>query len=349
MTDAWEGAGRHVVLTGASSGIGAAAAVELARAGATVCLVARRRDRLEEVLGEVRRHSPQSELLVADLSELDAIESVADQATSLLGGRVDVLVNNAGVPKRRSTTTMTPADVEEVMATNYFSPVRLTLALLPGMLEHDHGDVLNVSSMGAHMVAYKVGAYAASKAALEMFTESLHVELGHTAVRAHLFVPGTTLTEFSTPKDGNDPPFPTDPSTAASAEDVATALVRALGDERLITYATDRDAATSANKAADPNAFLAEMRSVFTGYERTALKVPHRPETTEPVGAYGPGRWGPTGSREPGSRRPGTGRRSHRRRRRRTRRRRSTRCPPGRPAAPPSPRGDPLGRRRWSA
>ncbi len=265
MTDGWEGAGRHVVLTGASSGIGAAAAVELARTGATLCLVARRRDRLAEVLGEVRQHSPRSELLVADLSELGALEGVADQATSLLGGRVDVLVNNAGVPKRRSTTTMTPADVEEVMATNYFSPVRLTLALLPGMLERDDGDVLNVSSMGAHMVAYKVGAYAASKAALEMFTESLHVELGHTGVRAHLFVPGTTLTEFSTPKDGNDPPFPTDPSTAASAEDVAVALVRALGDERLITYATARDEATSAKKAADPNAFLAEMRSVFTG------------------------------------------------------------------------------------
>ena len=109
-----------------------------------------------------------------------------------------------------------------------------------------------------------MGAYSASKAALEMFTESLFVELGHTGVRAHLFVPGTTITEFSTPKDGNDPPFPTDPSTAATAEEVAAAMVRALGDERLITYATERDEATSASKAADPNAFLANMRDVFT-------------------------------------------------------------------------------------
>jgi short-subunit dehydrogenase len=176
-----------------------------------------------------------------------------------------VLINNAGVPKRRQVREMTPADVEGVMAMNYFSPVRLTLALLPGMLERDHGDIVNVSSMGAHLVAYRVGAYSASKAALEMFTESLHVELAGTGVRAHLFVPGTTVTEFSTPKDGNDPPFPLDPATAATAEEVGAELIRALGEERLITYATARDEATSAKKASDPNAFLADMRKVFGG------------------------------------------------------------------------------------
>lgn len=261
----WQGAGQHVVLTGASSGIGAAAAVELARAGARVCLVARREDRLAEVLDRVREHSPESVLLPADLSDLDGLEAVAARATELLDGHVDVLVNNAGVPKRRRVVGMSPADVEGVMAMNYFSPVRLTLALLPGMVERDHGHVLNVSSMGVHMVAFGVGAYSASKAALEMFTESLHMELGHTGVRAHLFIPGTTLSEFSTPKDDNDPPFPVDPATAATSEEVGAALVAALGDERFITYATERDATTSATKAADPEAFLAGLRPVFTG------------------------------------------------------------------------------------
>jgi short-subunit dehydrogenase len=200
--------------------------------------------------------------VVADLSELEALDRLAAELTDRLGA-VDVLVNNAGVPKRRGVRDLTAADVEGVMAMNYFSPVRLTLALLPGMLERDHGDVVNVSSMGAHMVAYRVGAYSASKAALEMFTEALHVELAGTGVRAHLFVPGTTLTEFSTPKDGNDPPFPLDPATAATAEDVGRELVAALGDDRLVTYATERDEATAARKAADPNAFLAEMRAIF--------------------------------------------------------------------------------------
>ena len=169
----------------------------------------------QEVLAECREHVPWCQMVVADLSKLALIDDVAAEVTQLLGGGVDVLVNNAGVPKRRGVRDLSPADVEGVMAMNYFSPVRLTLALLPGMLERDHGDIVNVSSMGAHMVAYKVGAYSASKAALEMFTESLHVELAGTGVRAHTFVPGTTTTEFSTPKEGNDPPFPTDPATAA--------------------------------------------------------------------------------------------------------------------------------------
>ncbi len=260
----WKGTGERVVVTGASSGIGAAAAVEAAKAGATVALVARRADRLAEVVEECRRHVPWCQMVVADLAELALIDDLAAELTEVLGGGVDVLVNNAGVPKRRGVRDLSPADVEEVMRINYFSPVRLTLALLPGMLERDHGDIVNVSSMGAHMVAYRVGAYCASKAALEMFTEALHVELAGTGVRAHTFVPGTTLTEFSTPKDGNDPPFPTDPATAATAEEVGRELIRALGDERLVTYATARDEATAARKAADPNAFLAEMRSIFS-------------------------------------------------------------------------------------
>jgi short-subunit dehydrogenase len=262
---AWDGTGQRVVVTGASSGIGAVAAVEAAKAGATVCLVARRADRLAEVVAECREHVPWCQTVVADLSKLELIDDVAAEVTEALGGGVDVLINNAGVPKRRQVREMTPADVEGVMAMNYFSPVRLTLALLPGMLERDHGDIVNVSSMGAHLVAYRVGAYSASKAALEMFTESLHVELASTGVRAHLFVPGTTVTEFSTPKDGNDPPFPLDPATAATAEEVGAELIRTLGEERLITYATARDEATSAKKASDPNAFLADMRKVFGG------------------------------------------------------------------------------------
>jgi len=259
----WPGTDQRVLLTGASSGIGAATAVELSKVGAVVCLVARRQDRLADVLTEVRVHSPASQLLMADLADLDGLEAVAAEATELLGGRVDVLINNAGVPKRRSVVAMTPADVEGVMAMNYFSPVRLTLAVLPAMVERGTGHVLNVSSMGVHMAAFRVGAYSASKAALEMFSESLHVELAHTGVRVHLFVPGTTTTEFSTPKEGNDAPFPTDPRTAASADEVSAALVAALSDERFLTFATARDQATAEAKNADPNAFLANLRPVF--------------------------------------------------------------------------------------
>ena len=249
----------NVLITGASSGIGAAAAISVRAARRDRRYLPRRGDRLAEVLAEV----PGGRSWVVDLADLDALDDFGQRVERELGG-VDVLVNNAGVPKRRRTTTMTAADVEGVMAVNYFSPVRLTLALLPGMLERGRGDIVNVSSMGAHLVAFGVGAYAASKAALELFTEALYVELPDTGVHAHLVVPGTTATEFSTPKEGNDPPLPPGPG-AATAEEVAAAIVACVESDQFVSYATVRDADTSAAKAADPNRFLAEMRERLAG------------------------------------------------------------------------------------
>jgi short-subunit dehydrogenase len=257
----------NVLVTGASSGIGAATAVAFAARGATVGICARREDRLAEVVERCRVDAPASRMWAVDLAELDGIAAFADRAVQELGG-VDVLVNNAGVPKRRKTTAMNPADVEDVMAMNYFSPVRLTLALLPAMLEQGSGHVVNVSSMGAHMVAFGTGAYAASKAALEMFTEALYLELAGTGVRAHLLVPGGTVSEFSTPKDDNDPPFPQDPAMLAAPEEVAAAIVACIDRDQFLSFATARDADTAAAKAAEPNAFLAGMRERLAGLGR---------------------------------------------------------------------------------
>ncbi len=246
----------NVLVTGASSGIGAATALAFAERGATVGICARREDRLSEVLARI--DSPTARSWTVDLTDLDRIDAFAARVEEELGG-VDVLVNNAGVPKRRRTTSMTAADVESVMVMNYFAPVRLTLALLPGMVERGRGDIVNVSSMGVHLVAFGVGAYSASKAALELFTEALYVELPGTGVRAHLVVPGTTSTEFSNPREGNDPPLPPGP-VSATAEEVAVALVACVESDDFVSYATAHDADTSARKAADPNGFLADMR-----------------------------------------------------------------------------------------
>jgi short-subunit dehydrogenase len=255
-----------VLVTGASSGIGAATAVAFARTGATVGICARREDRLADVLDECREHAPRSRMWAIDLAELDALPAFVARVEDELGG-IDVLVNNAGVPKRRRAATLSLDDAQDVMRVNYFSPIALTVAALPAMLARGSGDVVNVSSMGAHMVAFGVGAYAASKAALELFTEALFVELAGTGVQAHLLVPGTTIGEFSTDKPGNDPPFPVDPRTAATPEQVADAIVACVDDDRFLTFATDRDAATAATKASDPNGFLEQMREALRGRE----------------------------------------------------------------------------------
>jgi short-subunit dehydrogenase len=251
-----------VFVTGASSGIGAATAVAFAAAGHTVGICARRHDRLEQV---AEACGPGTLAWQADLSDLGSLDALAAKVDAELGG-VDVLVNNAGVPKRRRAQQMTAADLESVMAMNYFSPARLTLAFLPLMVERGHGDLINVSSMGVHSAAFGVGAYSASKAALELFTESLYLELSKTGVRAHLLVPGTTRTEFSDDKPDNDASMVQGAAGGASPEEVAAAIVACVGDDRFVTYATERDGKTSAFKAADPNAFLAKARDSLSAF-----------------------------------------------------------------------------------
>jgi short-subunit dehydrogenase len=248
-----------VLVTGASSGIGAATARAFAAAGHSVGICARREERLEEV---AEACGPGTLSWVADLSDLEALDDLAATVDDAFGG-LDVLVNNAGVPKRRRVQAMAAEDAEGVMAMNYFSPVRLTLAFLPRMIGRGSGEIINVSSMGVHSAAFGVGAYAASKAALELFTESLYLELTNTGVRARLFVPGTTRTEFSDDKPDNDPAMRRDPK-AATAEDVAAALLASVGRGEFVSYASERDAKTSAAKAADPNTFLANARQALS-------------------------------------------------------------------------------------
>ena len=252
----------NIVVTGASSGIGAAAATAFAEAGHTVGICARREDRLRDVLATC---GDGARMWVADLGDLDSLEALVTRMDDELGG-IDVLVNNAGVPMRKRVRNMTPADVESVMALNYFSPVRLTLAVLPRMIERGRGHVVNVSSMGVHSAAFGVGAYSASKAALELFTESMYLELDGTGVHAHLFVPGTTRTEFSDDKPGNEPSMMRNSANAANAEDVAAELVRAVGHHGFVTFASANELATADAKAHDVNGFLAVARERLAAY-----------------------------------------------------------------------------------
>jgi uncharacterized protein len=145
------------------------------------------------------------------------------------------------------------------MRINFMSPVVLTTELLPGMLAREWGRIVNVSSMGTRSAAVRVGAYAASKAALEAWTEGLMLDLLGTGVTAQLLVPGTTRTEFALPRGDDDEPFPPDPN-ALEPELVADALVALLRSTDFEGFASDAHAALSAQKRSDPNAFLAMVR-----------------------------------------------------------------------------------------
>jgi NAD(P)-dependent dehydrogenase (short-subunit alcohol dehydrogenase family) len=246
--------GKKVLVTGGSSGIGAALAEGFARAGATVGICARRPDRLAEVLERVRVHAPESRSWTVDLDDLDGIEAFARRVEADLGG-VDVLVNNAGIPKRRKVTDLTPDVVESVMRINYFSPVRLTLALLPG-IESRGGRVVNISSVAARLGPPAEAAYSASKAAVTAWSESMQVDLGiaGSQVRVHVVNPGVFDTELFHLPDNDEFVAAIEMLPVESIVDPILAMIDAGTFE---IYVPDWFAGIAANKATDTGAFLA--------------------------------------------------------------------------------------------
>jgi short-subunit dehydrogenase len=188
-------AGSTVLVTGASSGIGAALARLLARRGATVGLVARRRDRLEEVLEDCVADSPRSQLWVADLADTDRAAEIALEAWNAFG-HLDCLVNNAGVPMRRHTVDLDEETLEWVMRVNFLAPARMTMALLPLMLERGRGMVVNVSSTAGRLGNANEAAYSASKFALCGWSEATAVDLWDSGISVRLVNPGPIDTEI---------------------------------------------------------------------------------------------------------------------------------------------------------
>jgi short-subunit dehydrogenase len=244
--------GKRVLITGASSGLGAATARRLAGRGAAVGLIARRRDRLEEVLTDCRRTSPASAMWVADLADSSALRELALRAWDELGG-IDVLINNAAMPKRRPVAALGPDEVEDVMGVNFFAPMRLTLALLPRMLERGSGLIVNVSSVGGRLGIIHESAYCASKFALCGWSEAMAVDLHGTGVAVKLIEPGPVDTEIWD-HPGSEEPLYQGPKVPA--DEVAEGIIEALGADTFEHYVPDMKAVVDA-KNADLDAFIA--------------------------------------------------------------------------------------------
>ncbi len=169
---------RKVMITGASSGIGKATALEIGRAKGTVLLVARSTDKLEEVGQEVEALGGKAFVHRADLTDFDDIDRMANEALEMHGS-VDVLVNNAGKSIRRSVSRAYDRfhDYQRTMQLNYFAPVKLILDLLPIMREEGSGHIINISTIGLQTNTPRFSAYLASKAALDAFSRSIGPEV----------------------------------------------------------------------------------------------------------------------------------------------------------------------------
>jgi short-subunit dehydrogenase len=248
------------LVTGASSGIGAATARRLAARGVTVALVARRADRLDEVLADCRSTAPDSRSWPADLSDPERAAGLARSVWDSHGG-IDVVINNAGAPMRRPVQRLTMDEVQRTMTVNYLSPVAITLAVLPGMLERRSGTIVNVSSLGGRLGIATEAAYCASKFALAGWSEALVADLAGTGVSVRLVLPGAIDTEIWD-QPGNDPPLYTGP--LVPAEEVAAGIVACIADPSFEHYLPDMSAVVEM-KTADFDGFMAGMLAMAEG------------------------------------------------------------------------------------
>ena len=187
--------GQVAIITGASSGIGHAAARAFAKRGCIVVAVARREALLEQLSEVTRVDSPRSIHLAGDLGEPGFCEEIIERTISAFG-RVDILVNNAAISKHKHIYHTSALEAEHVMNVNFLSAVRTTLAAIPAMLVQGGGSIVNVSSFAAKVTPPREAIYAASKAAMNAFTEGLWNDLAGSNIHAAIVNPGPIDTEI---------------------------------------------------------------------------------------------------------------------------------------------------------
>ncbi|MBL8698931.1 MAG: SDR family oxidoreductase [Alphaproteobacteria bacterium] len=191
-------AGRRVLVTGASRGLGLAFAEACARAGASLALFARDPARLAEAVAALRTIAPRVEAFAVDLADVAAFKARVAEAEHAFGG-IDVLINNGGTALRGTVLELDPGAFSRLLDTNVVAPAAAAQAVVPGMLARGHGRVINVTSVYARAPVKNLNAYAVSKAALEMLTRGMALEWAGTGVTANAIGPVQVLTDLSRP------------------------------------------------------------------------------------------------------------------------------------------------------
>lgn len=224
----------HALVTGASKGIGAALARQLGAAGYDVTLVARSEDKLNEVAAAIE--GVQTQIIPFDLTAVDRVSELMEGVESI--GPVDLLVNNAGMEKVASSVSIEPELIERVVAINLRMPLKLTRAVLPGMVERNRGAIVDICSVASYVHPPYQSIYSATKAGLAAFSKSLRAELKRTNVHVMTVYPGPIRTELGL-RAAKATDAPADSVPWGTAEGLADKIMRGLDRKtKRIVYPT---------------------------------------------------------------------------------------------------------------
>jgi NADP-dependent 3-hydroxy acid dehydrogenase YdfG len=186
--------GKVALVTGASSGIGAATALELAKAGATVALSARRADRLAGLVAQIEASGGKALALAGDMMvEAEAIKAVEDTVAAF--GRIDILINSAGIMQAGGVEGADLAEFRRVYEINVFGTLYTCAAAVPHMIRQGEGDIVNITSLAGRKGGPQTNAYSGSKQAANSMTDAMRQELGGKNIRVSILMPGATSTE----------------------------------------------------------------------------------------------------------------------------------------------------------
>ena len=232
---------RRALVTGASSGIGRALAIELARQGADVVLVARRADRLAEVAAEIQKLGRRAVCVIGDITNPHVREEALAAAQSELAG-LDILVNNAGIAAHGRFAESDPARLRPIMELNFFAPVEFMRAAIPLLRAGDEPLVVNIGSILGERGAPHKSEYSSSKFAIHGFSEAVRPELAQLGIELLVVAPGPTESEHFDKLLEDRGKLPWREPSRMPSEKVAAQIVRAIEHNRrfLVTGAGSR-------------------------------------------------------------------------------------------------------------
>jgi short-subunit dehydrogenase len=242
-----------ILITGASNGIGKQLAIDFAARGAIVAGCGRSIARLKETLKEVRRASPTSVMIGCDVSDAEQVRGMVGKVLEDYG-KIDILINNAGVGMRRPFVETSIETIETITRTNYLGALYCAHEVLPSMIARGRGHIVNISSGAGKIGTLNMAAYCGSKFALNGWSESLYHELKPLGINVTVVCPGPVQTDFSADFRDSEPKAP--PERIVSAAAVCQAVIQAIEKNKFEVVMPRWVALLDALRRHMPNLFL---------------------------------------------------------------------------------------------